>query len=328
MYEPSQGGILRALSRYMVFFLKLVLGSLALVVLFVVAANWTPDRSVESLKARWAKPPSQFISLGGMEVHLRDEGPREDPSPIVLLHGSGASLQTWDGCASLLKNDHRVIRLDRPGFGLTGPNPSGDYSMAFNTKFTKDFLDRMQIRHCTLVGNSSGGRVAWQVAAAYPERVDHLVLLAAGGYPRTTPLPLGLKIASSPILGPVLQHILPRSSVERGLRSSYGDPSKVTSDLVTRNYDLTLRKGNRKALGQSLRQQVLDRGDATLIRTIRAPTLIVWGDRDTTVPPHDASRFHADIKNSQVVFLRGVGHLSQEEDPGGTVAALTQFLKH
>jgi pimeloyl-ACP methyl ester carboxylesterase len=314
----------------MALFPKLVLGSISLAVivaLVVVAVVWTPDRSVGSLKTRWARPPSQFVSLDGMAVHVRDEGPRDDPSPIVLLHGSGASLHTWDGWVSLLKNGHRVVRLDRPGFGLTGPNPSGDYSMAFNARFTNDFLDRMQIRHCTLVGNSSGGRVAWQVAATYPDRVDHLVLLAAGGYPRTTPLPTGLKIARSPLLGPVLEHILPRSSVEKGLRASYGDPSKVTSDVVTRNYELTLRQGNRKALGESLRQQGLDGSDAELIRLITAPTLIVWGDRDTTVPPSDASRFHADIKNSQVILLRGVGHLSQEEDPSETVAALIQFLK-
>lgn len=310
---------------------KLFLGLLLFAVVslvVVVAANWTPDRTVESLKPRWAQAPSQFIFLDGMEVHVRDEGPQDDPSPIVLLHGSGASLQTWNEWVLLLKEDHRVISFDRPGFGLTGPNPSGDYSMAFYTGFTKSFLDRMGIRHCTLVGNSSGGRVAWHVAAAYPNRVDHLVLLAAGGYPRSTPLPMGLRIAQSRFFSPLLQHILPRSSVEKGLRASYGDPSKVSSALVDRNYEITLRQGNRKALGESMRQLGIDGSDAARISAITVPTLIMWGDRDTTVPLSDASRFQADIKNSELVVLPGVGHLAQEEDPSGTVAALKTSLAH
>jgi len=93
------------------------------------ALSWAPDRPVETLTARWAPPPSQFVPLQGMQVHLRDEGPRTDPQPIVLLHGTSASLHTWEGWVKALKAQRRVITLDLPGFGLTGPFGGHDYSM-------------------------------------------------------------------------------------------------------------------------------------------------------------------------------------------------------
>src|SRR5260221_13269701 len=90
--------------------LLLVVGAAAA---FIVA-NKVPDRPVEELKARWAPPPSQFIEIAGMQVHLRDEGPREDPLPLVLLHGTSSSLHTWEGWTQALKGQHRVIRYDMP----------------------------------------------------------------------------------------------------------------------------------------------------------------------------------------------------------------------
>lgn len=284
----------------------------------------TPDRPVETLKARWAPPPSRFIALDGMQIHLRDEGRRDDPTPLVLLHGTGASLHTWKGWIDRLSSEHRIISLDRPGFGLTGPNPSRDYRMTSYAAFLLRLLDALGIRQCIPVGNSSGGRMAWAFAVAHPERVSRLILLAPGGYPRTTPLPTGLRIAMSPF-GPLLLRLLSKSAVAKSLAGSYGDPSKVTDEIVDRNYEIALRAGNRTALGETLRQaQATD--DAASIRTITVPTLILWGTKDSVIPPSDAERFHADIRGSHLVMLPGVGHLSQEEDPDGTVAAVRTFL--
>src|SRR5579871_6850233 len=103
--------------------------------------NWAPDRSVESLKARWARPPSKFIETRGLSVHLRDEGPADDPHPLVLIHGTSSSLHTWEGWAAALKQKHRVISLDLPGFGLTGPFPDDDYRIEHYRRFMGDLLD-------------------------------------------------------------------------------------------------------------------------------------------------------------------------------------------
>jgi len=103
------------------FGLLLILGAVG------VALSRAPDRPVQSLVARWAQPPSDFIEVKGQIVHLRDEGPRNDAAPLLLLHGTGASLHTWDGWAAALKARRRVIRIDLPGYGLTGPF-AGEYA--------------------------------------------------------------------------------------------------------------------------------------------------------------------------------------------------------
>lgn len=256
---------------------------------------------------------------------MRDEGPRDDPTPIVLLHGTGSSLHTWDGWARQISQARRVIRFDRPGFGLTGPDPANRYDMEASADFTLRLLDLLGVTRFVIAGNSSGGRVAWHVALIAPQRVDRLVLVAAGGYPRRTPLPMGLRIAQSPFLSSLMSTLLPRSAVENGIRGVYGDPSKVTAALVDRNYEITLREGNRQSLGETLRQG--DPNDSAQIRSITTPTLILWGGRDTVIPPADADEFHRDIAGSKRVTYPTLGHLPQEEDADTTVAAFLAWAK-
>jgi pimeloyl-ACP methyl ester carboxylesterase len=95
---------------------------LAAATVLMVAFTWAPDRPVAELTGRWAPPPSTFIDVKGLKVHVRDEGPRSDPAPIVLIHGTSASLHTWEGWVAALKGQRRVITMDLPGFGLIGPN--------------------------------------------------------------------------------------------------------------------------------------------------------------------------------------------------------------
>jgi pimeloyl-ACP methyl ester carboxylesterase len=149
----------------------------------LLALNWQPDRSVESLRERWAAPPSQFLRIDGMQVHLRDVGPRDDPLPIILLHGTGASLHTWQGWVDELSAARRVITVDLPGYGLTGPEPSGDYSNPRYVRFVTALADALGVARFVLGGNSMGGEIAWETAVAHPARVVKLVLVDAGGYP-------------------------------------------------------------------------------------------------------------------------------------------------
>ncbi|HET9978510.1 MAG TPA: alpha/beta fold hydrolase, partial [Burkholderiaceae bacterium] len=97
-----------------------IFGLLLMLTALAVALSRAPDRPVESLVARWAPPPSEFIEVRGQLVHIRDVGPRADPAPLVLLHGTGASLHTWEGWTATLAKTRRVIAFDLPGFGLTG----------------------------------------------------------------------------------------------------------------------------------------------------------------------------------------------------------------
>ena len=292
-----------------------------------VAWNWAPDRALADLKPRWALPPSQFVAVDGMLVHLRDQGPRDDPAPIVLLHGTSASLHTWEGWVAALQAKRRVISLDLPGFGLTGPFPDGDYRMAHYSAFLAHVLDQLQVPRAVVAGNSFGGQLAWQFALDHPQRVERLVLVDAAGYPRNaTSIPIGFRLAQIPALAPLMANLLPRQMIEASIRNVYGDPSKVSDELIDRYYELTLRAGNREALRQRFIQAEAGQG-FTRIAELKVPTLIIWGGRDELIPPDNAERFKRDIQGSRLVLFDDLGHVPQEEDPARTVAVLMGFLE-
>jgi pimeloyl-ACP methyl ester carboxylesterase len=313
--------------RVFVTFAGLTAATVLALVAGFVALNWAPDRPVAELAARWAQPPSTFIELAGMRVHLRDEGIRDDPVPIVLLHGTSASLHTWDGWVAVLAAERRVIRFDLPGFGLTGPTPDGDYRIERYVEFVAAMLDALGIQRCVLAGNSFGGNVAWQATLAMPlGRVQQLVLVDAAGYPLVSEsVPIAFRIARVPLLSSLMSVTLPRRVVESSVRNVYGDPDRITPELVDRYYEISLREGNRAALVERFAQAPHGQ-HADRIREIQVPTLILWGGRDRLIPPEHGERFHRDIAGSRLVVFPELGHVPHEEDPAATVAVLQEFL--
>ena len=309
--------------------LLLVLGGIFFFTAVAILATWAPDKPVEDLKARWAPPPSQFISVQGLNVHLRDEGPRQDAVPIVLLHGTSASLHTWDGWAAQLKDKRRVIRVDLPGFALTGPNPQNDYSTAAYVDFVRALANQLDLKRFVIGGNSLGGQIAWSAAVAMPDRIDRLILVDASGYPpellsTKQSIPLGFRLAAMPALEPITANTLPRGVVEASVKNVYGDPSKVTPQLVDLYYDMTLRQGNRAALRRRLEQGYT--ADVARLKTLRQPTLLLWGGKDRLTPPEFAQWFKRDIPDSRLVVFDDLGHVPHEEDPARTVAEVKKFL--
>lgn len=303
-----------------------ILGAVLLAAGVYVAAAWAPDVPLESLMAPYAPAPSQFIDVNGLQVHLRDEGPREDSVPIILLHGTSASLHTWQGWVDSLKTTRRVIRFDLPAFGLTGPSRDSDYHIEAYVRTVIGVMDAVDVHRAVLGGNSLGGNIAWHVAVAHPQRVERLVLVDAAGYPfKSESVPIGFRIARIPLLNQMMRHVLPRAMVEQSVRNVYGDPSKVTPELVQQYYDLTRRAGNREAVVTRFRQQ-RDGADTLAIRTIRQPTLILWGGNDRLIPPTTAARFGRDIAGSTVVIFPELGHVPHEEDPAVTFKVLKNFL--
>jgi len=303
-----------------------LVGLLALACAGFVTATWAPDRSVDELKARWAPPPSTFLEVNGLSVHLRDEGPRDDALPVVLLHGTSASLHTWDGWTAALRRDHRVIRFDLPGFGLTGPAPDGDYSIAAYVRVVGAVLDKLNVKRCVLAGNSLGGEIAWATAVAQPERLAGLVLVDAAGYPlESESVPIGFRLAKLPVVNRLLLKTLPRGVVASSVRNVYGDPSRVTDALIDRYYELTLRAGNRAALPLRFSHAAHGAHAADIAR-VKTPTLILWGGKDRLIPPSHAERFLKDITGSAQVRFDGLGHVPHEEDAQATVVPVQKFL--
>ena len=295
---------------------------------FVVAAlalaaiaNIRTDIPLETLKQRYAQPPSKFMQLGRLSVHYRDEG---SGPPLVMLHGTGASLHTWQGWSDALRRQLRVIRLDLPGFGLTGPEPSGDYSSAQYVRFLDRVADKLGLGSFYLAGNSLGGFIAWRYAAAHPERVGRLILVDAGGYPQNRRPLLVFRLAQVPVISSLLAQMNPRPLVARSLREVYADPSKVTPELIDLYTDLALRAGNREAF--SARASTREADHTGELSRVSAPTLIMWGRLDTLIPASDAERFARDIRRSKVVIYEGVGHLPMEEAAARSVDDARSFL--
>ena len=305
-------------------------GALLVALAVVMAVSRAPDRTVQSLIARWAPAPSDFVEVRGQVVHLRDEGPKDDPLPVVLVHATGASLHTWEGWVAELRKRRRVITFDLPAFGLTGPFSGeytrGDYRGDTYARFVLDLMDALKVQRFVIGGNSLGGEVAWRTAHAAPQRVDSLILVDAAG-PAFTPksTPIGFVIGRTPVLRAVTEHLLPRSLVEQSLRNVYGRPEKVTAELVDRYFELTLREGNRRALGERLAVFIpgehVDRLD-----TLKLPTLILWGGQDRLIPPEVGREFARRISGSRLVVFEDLGHVPQEEDPARTVAPVLDFL--
>ncbi|MCX7201556.1 MAG: alpha/beta hydrolase [Burkholderiales bacterium] len=218
------------------------------------------DLPLNDLKARHGGSPSRYLPMDGIEVHWRDEGPVTLPAaslPVLLLHGTGASLHTWDGWARELSREFRVVRLDLPGFGLTGPHPSGDYSPAAMVDFLERFADAAGLQQFVVAGNSLGGLYAWRFALRRPDRVRALILVDAAGYPSdlSGPGTLGLRLARMPVVSELMRWAPVEGLVGSGLRGAYADPRRVSPELVDRYARLLRRPGNRIAMGDRPRGQ-------------------------------------------------------------------------
>lgn len=311
------------LTRQSGFALRWLLIAIALLISVFVAASYHADIPVDELKAEFTNEESQFIDILGMPVHYRDEG---SGPLLVLIHGTAASLHTWDGWVDELKNDFRIVRMDIPAFGLTGPEPTGDYSIDRYVEFLEAFASALNLESFALAGNSLGGEIAWRYALAHPQRVNRLVLVDAVGYARSEGQKenLAFKLARTSGFKTVMSKITPRFLYKQGLLEVYGDDSKVTEELVDRYFRLSLREGNRRAFAERvIAAQVPIKGD---VRNITQPTLILWGADDLWIPLDHGRNFARDIDGSQLVVYPGVGHVPMEEIPEQSAADTRTFL--
>ncbi len=284
------------------------------------------DIPVAQLKAKYQKVNSAFIDIDGVSVHYIMEGRMDDSLPIVFIHGTSASLHTWDTLSSFLKTNKKIIRLDLPAFGLTGPNRLNQYSFNFYNQFLDEFLLKLNVTKCIVAGNSLGGSIAWNYAIASPDKVKQLILLDASGYPKKDEKgSLGFKLAGIPVLNQALKHISPISLIRKSLEDAFYNKSLVTEQMVHQYHDMLLREGNRAAVLELFQHPM--KADATKIKMITQPTLIIWGKEDQLISYKNAALFKQDIRNSQMLVLDKVGHIPMEEAPNQVAAAILEFIK-
>ena len=312
---------------------KRVLIPLALLLTVIAAffALRTPDTDRDAMIAKYGMPNAAFaVGPAGQRIHYRDQGKSDGPV-IVLLHGSNASLHTWEPLVKRLGDTYRIVTLDLPGHGLTGGTPDRDYGASGMMAAVDVVAARLDLDRFTLGGNSMGGWVAWRYALDHPQHVDALLLLDAAGMPlrareKRPPSNIGFRILQYRSGRWLAGQITPRSLVEESLRGSVSKQDIVDEAMIDRYWELLRFPGNREAT--SLRA-TLDREPAMADRVgeIKAPALILFGKEDRLINPSAAQTFHERMRGSEVVLLSGIGHLPMEEAPDATAAAIADFLK-
>ncbi len=308
-------------------------GMLILLAIVIFAAIgllvFMSDPDVRDVEARekYGKPPSQFITLpSGATVHYRDQGQRNGPA-LVLLHGSNASLHTWEPWVAQIGDQFRMISIDLPGHGLTGPVPSEDYSQEAMMQFVNEFTTVMNVERFALAGNSMGGAIAARFAIRYPERLTALILVNAAGMPTKSASDpgLGFLIARTPVIRNVMLYVSPRGLFEEGLKKAIVNDALVTPEMVDRYWILNRKTGNRAASLKRF-QTPFDNFIPENVARISAPTLIIWGDKDTLLPPDIGQAYNAAIRGSKLMVFRNTGHAPMEEVPDQSARAVREFL--
>ena len=264
---------------------------------------------------------SRFLVLDHSLVHYRDEG---SGPPLLLLHGIFSSLHTFDGWSAALRGDFRLIRMDLPGFGLSDTNADHRYDVAKYVQWLDQFLDRLGLETVSLAGSSLGGWVAWEYALRFPRRVDKLILIDSAGYLDAQQIPLPIRMARTPFMNRIVRYVIRRNLIEVFVRQVYGDPTKVTPELVDRYYELLARAGNPEAFFAFVNGKFKD--NTPKLPRLQTPTLILWGEKDAWLPVEDAYRFLHALPHAELIIYEGIGHVPMEEVPIQTARDVREFL--
>jgi len=312
----------------------LVLGGMVILLVIALASAYRSDLSAEAVNAKYLTPESKFIEVDGVQVHVRILGEGE---PVFLLHGSFASLHTWDAWQQAMSPYYQTISLDFPGHGLTGPDSLKRYGVKDYSELVHALAQKLNIEQYHVAGNSMGGAVAMQLASDYPGNVRSLNLIDAAGAPAadrtlsdsTAPKKSNsggawiFQVARHPVFSKLLLSCTPKFLFAMNMKQVYGDDSKVTDEVTTRYYELMLREGNRQATLDRLSQP---RNSNIQFERLTMPTLILWGAEDTWIPVAQGKRLQQALPGANLVILDGVGHVPMEESPTETVAEYLSFL--
>ncbi|MFT3810426.1 MAG: alpha/beta hydrolase [Micropepsaceae bacterium] len=277
--------------------------------------------------ARYGGPPSKFVTLmSGAVAHYRVHGP--DGAPVLLLlHGSNASLHTWEPWAAQLAGDFQVVSVDLPGHGLTGAVPGDDYTQQGMAAFVLEFAAALDLKSFAIGGNSMGGGVAARFVVDNPGIATALVLVDAGGQPSAQPRDpgLGFKLARMPVIQEIIPYLGARMIYEGGLKQAFADDALVTDAMVDRYALLNRVAGTRQATLKRF-QAPPDTTLESRAGEIAVPTLILWGAEDQLIPADAAEVWHSKVKGSQLIVYPGIGHIPMEEIPEKSAADTAKFL--
>jgi pimeloyl-ACP methyl ester carboxylesterase len=285
----------------------------AIAAISVVSAGWTgaaqPRRTVES----------QEVSVLGFKLHYLEAG---KGAPVVLLHGLGGDGSRWAPNIEPLAKDFHVFALDQIGFGQSD-KPLANYHTGMLSEFLVGFLKAVNVPRASLVGNSMGAGVALYTAVHFPQVVDRIVLADGGGY-RTAAGAAPAAPTAEALRRRQIQNSVTREETREFFKILFHDKSLVTDKMVDEQLAMRLRS----AFTITKTQEAGERGTLTEqeVRTVKVPTLILWGKYDELANPAGADRLERAIPGSQKVIIDNCGHMPQLEKADEFNRLLRDFL--
>lgn len=269
----------------------------------------------------------QLAGVDGGEIFYAVAG---EGVPVLLLHGFGGEIWMWERQVEALSKRYRLYIPDLLGYGYSD-RPKIDYTPSLFIGMIRQFIDQLGVSRASLIGNSMGGGIAWAFALAHPERVDKLVLIDSIP-PQVVPavrnrlLRWFLAIRHVPLLPYLAMALRTRRMVRTVLMEAIYDDRLVTDVVVERQYQIGRIAGTARVMASTVRyaDEVARYADA--LETLRKPTLIVWGEQDELFPVAVGSQLHASIRDSEMVVIKGSGHMPMWEKPDETNQAIVEFL--
>lgn len=246
---------------------------------------------------------------GNTVVHYLEAG--QGPE-LILVHGIGSSAEAWRESMMILAKSYRVIVPDLPGYGKSD-KPKASYSVEYYAKVLNDFITSLGLKKAAIAGNSLGGWIALLFALDHPEKVSHLVLVASAGLKRDTLPAINLNPST-------------KEEQKALLFGLFADPGMVTDRMLAEQWEY--RKAVRATVQSTLESfkthaPFLDER----VKSLKMPTLIIWGRQDRIIPLEFGERFHKAIRGSKLVVLDNTGHMPQLERPKEFARAVKGFVR-
>ncbi len=312
---------MRRLLRILFISLAALLGLIVITLLFLWWSN--RDIPMTTLEQQYAGNNLQRLEVDGVNLAYKVEG---SGPPLVLIHSHFYTMRQWQTWVDTLRQDFTLIRFDLTSHGLTGADPSGDYSRARGSILLSALLDHLGIARASLAGSSTGGALAWYYAAHYPQRVDKLILINAPGMPRVTNKYMEMGM---PNWAGYVFYLLPESLFKAFLQAPVVDKSLISDAQVHEFHQMYRGTGNRMA--EFERMQAWEKGDISDdLAQIQAPTLIMWGEQNPQLPVEHVQQYVDKLINAQSVQQRiypAVGHVIPVEIPAQSAADARLFLQ-
>lgn len=276
----------------------------------------TPRLTVAQLRAKYADRQSRYITVKGMEIHYKDEGPRKAPV-LLMIHGSQSSLRTWDRITLLLKKRYRVIRFDIPGYGLSSPATDEAAANVKPLEVTEGLIEGLGIRKiAAAVGVSSGGTMAMYLAAKRPELVERLILSNTPSDPVDTSHMVqtpGFLAAQDRARQTGYQDF---DFWDQYLSFFAGDAGRISKRTRMEYWDFNRRSPEKHPIAMVAR--IGDGKQAAVeMAKITAPTFLVWGSGDPLLPEAAVNAITRYLQNATIskVLMPDVGHYPPLEVP-------------